>query len=89
MKLKDMIKLTVSVWESQEEATVSRLRIDIILCPPYDYIEEPENCLGDLVVSYTSDYKVGCFLKEELLNREVIAIAAPEKNVIMIQIKEE
>lgn len=89
MKLKDVIELTVSVWESQEEAEVSRLRIDIIVCTPYEYIEEPENYLEDLVVSYTSDYKVECFLKEELLNCEVIAIAAPEKNVIMIQIKEE
>lgn len=89
MKLKDIIKLTVSVWESLEEAAVVRLRIDIILCPPYDYIEEPLKHLEDLVLSYTSDYKEECFLKEELLNREVVAIAAPEKNVIMIQIEEE
>lgn len=89
MKLKEMIKLTVSVWESLEEAAVIRLRIDIILCPPYDYIEEPSDHLSDLLVSYTSDYKEECFLKEELLNREVVAIAAPEKNVIMIQIEEE
>lgn len=89
MKLKDIIKLTVSVWESQEEAPVSRLRIDIILCAPYYYIEKPSEHLEDLVLSYTSDYKEECFLKEELLNREVVAIAAPEKNVIMIQIEEE
>lgn len=88
MKLKDVFKLIVSTWEAQEDV-VGRVRIDIIVCTPYEYIEEPENCLGDLVVSYTSDYKAECFLKDELLNREVIAIAAPEKNVIMIQIEEE
>lgn len=84
MKLKDMIDLTVSVWESQEDV-VGRVRIDIIVCTPYEYIEEPD----DLVVSFTSDYKAEYFLKEELLNREVVAIAAPEKNVIIIQIEEE
>lgn len=88
MKLKEMLSLIGSTWEKQEDDIESRVRVDILTCPIDEYLENPSEYLGDLLVSYKSDYKAESFLKEDLLNREVLRIVAPGKDVIMIQIEE-
>lgn len=89
MKLKELLHCIRSSWIKQEDGTDSQVRIDIITCPVNDYIENRADYLGDLIVSYRSDYKAEYFLKEKWLNCNVVEFAVPERDVVLIQIEEE
>ena len=89
MKLKELLDCIRSSWIKQEDGTETQVRIDIITCPVNNYIEDPSNYLGDLIVSYRSDYVAEYFLKDKWLNCNVVEFAVPDRDVVLIQIEEE
>ena len=88
MKLEKILDLVRSTWIKQDNGLDGRVTIELITCPIVDYVETPEDHMGDLLCAYVSDFTPDSFLSELTLNKEVLGIAARNTDHIIIEIED-
>ena len=77
MKLKDFVSMTFSM--------VNGVKFVVTNDQVTDYVSDPHNC--ENIITFTSDSKCELILNDKISNAEVLEIAVPSTDVIVIRIE--